>query len=187
LQNLGKIYNVSGIAKSGSPSTDNKDNAILKSGSNFCERVNSFFTDVQDRLLLVGRGMRVDGQLGKHSQRATSEVPRVRLGLGLSSSAAAGTVLISSKRLRKPTLRYAEGMSEMKSSCHNEVLKAHVISSTDKFMHDRTARQLWNEYSTLVYQECHVGRGRLSIVTSSGVRFKILDHMLYLFMFSFYR
>lgn len=226
LQNLSKIYNVTGSAECRLRSSENEDKAIPTPGSDFCERVHSVSTDVQDRdtlmvngggevecpqcdtshvervqlqhsvpsstvagnavisndreTLMANRGSEGDGRLGKHSVGDISDVQDIRPQLVPSISTMEGTAFMSNDTSGTPPSRDIEEIL-VKSGSRGKRLEKPVITSRDKFVHDRLGRQHLHKVDpSQVYQEGHIRRAHPRTVTAiARSESRSVDDMLY--------
>ncbi|XP_072957278.1 uncharacterized protein [Typha angustifolia] len=129
LQNFTEIDNVSGLLECSLPSYEQEDDLIWLPGSSLPEGLYVPFTEISDsRLLVVGGGGGAkndefsgqDAAASDFSEAVKSEAVKIE---STHSNFEGKSTLKTTKRLRKPTRRYIEEISEQKSKSCNGRLK----------------------------------------------------------------
>ncbi|XP_042476070.1 uncharacterized protein LOC122057831 isoform X2 [Macadamia integrifolia] len=140
LQNLVELENVSSLLECGVQTNENEGN-IFTSCSGSSGRMRQLSTDAQgSKIRSLGRG--VEGEnLAAGVELVTTSTESGNVGVELLDLGDGEGLLLRRKRLRKPTRRYIEESSALKSRCYSGKLDTPMVSSRDKFLPDKSHSQ----------------------------------------------
>ncbi|KAF8397717.1 hypothetical protein HHK36_016639 [Tetracentron sinense] len=135
LQNLVELENVSSLWEGGISSNENEGHMILTTSNDSSGRMFSTFTNV------LGNRTKPVGQVVDRDLLTTSSAEAGKVGNGLLNMGDREGSLLTRKRLRKPTRRYIEESSDLKSRNCSGRLETPSTSLRDRFLQFRSHNQ----------------------------------------------